>query len=289
MSAGLIARNTSNQLLFDTRNISYGLVKSGNLTYVENWRQLRLRGINVDPNIGSSWVEAGIPGEDQFGFILDNPVSPIVFIVGKGVATGVKVINATSKQYLFACSSPDTKYYCFDLMKEDSLSGPGLITRNTSNQVTFNSRQPALNVVAAIQAPTYGVLDRFGRPVTTYINGRIERIRYAVPQCAQVHCVVDIPLDSGYEYAAFLPWNRACGIIDTDIYGPGTSSSIYGVSEGAYGRVGGISFIFGTEGYTTQDHWTRTRQTEISYYELPADRFPVALVIKTENLPFPFG
>lgn len=288
MSAGLIARSSSDELLFDTRNISYGLVKSGNLTYVENWRRLRLRGINVDPNIGSSWVERGVPGDNQWGFTISNSVSPIVFLVGKGVVTGVKVVDANTKTFLFACADQNTRYYCFDLMREDGLTGPGLITRDVNNKVTFNSRQVPLNVVAAITAPVYGPLDSFGRPIVTYVNGRNELIQHGgISSEGITHCVVDIPLDAGTEYAAFLPWNRSCGVI-SDVTGT-NRWDIYGVSEGAYGRTGGMSFMFGPPGRTTEDEWTQTRQTYVSYHLLPVDRYPTALVIKTTNLPFPLN
>lgn len=287
MSAGLIARNLNNDLLFDTRSISYGLVKSGNLTYVENWRRLRLRGINVDPNIGSSWVERGIPGDNQWGFTISNTISPIVFLVGKGVVTGVKVVDSTTKTFLFACADQNTKYYCFDLMRDDSIIGPGLKTRDVNNKITFNSRQVPLNVVAAIQAPVYGPLDSYGRPILTYVNGRNEIIQTRDSGAEGIiHCVVDIPLDAGTEYAAFLPWNRGCGIIDTLTY---SAPEIYGVSEGAYGRTGGMSFMFGPPGRTTQDAWSQTRQSYVSYNAFPAERYPTALVIRTTNLPFPFG
>lgn len=286
MSAGLIARNINNELLFDTRSISYGLVKSGTLTYVENWKRLRLRGINVDPNIGSSWVDRPV-GDDQWGFTVSNTISPIVFLVGKGVVTGVKVVDSNTKTFLFACANQDTKYYCFDLMRDDSIIGPGLKTRDINGNVTFNSRQVPLNVISAIQAPTYGPLDSYGRPILTYIGGRNELIAHNGPTTPGItHCVVDIPLDAGSEYAAFLPWNRSCGII-SDVSGH-SGWDIYGVSEGAYGRTGGISFMFGPPGRTTQDQWTQTRQSYISYHLLPVI-YPTALVIRTNNLPFPFN
>lgn len=287
MAANLVVRIESGELLFDTGNISYGLVKSGYLSYVENWRQLRLRGVNVDPNIGSSWVDQGVPGADQYGFTLEGPKSPIVFIVGKGVATGVKR-SGNAATYLFAAADSNTKFYCFDLMQDDDADGPRLKTWTPENFLTFNSGQAPLNIVAAITSPTPGVPNRFGRPATTYEGGRNERIRYQTQSSsASVHSVVDIPLGGGVEYAVFLPWNRSCGVVDTHAYGT-LGGDIYGVSEGAYGRVGGISFFFATPGRTTQDQWFG-QDVDISYHLLPTDRYPTALVIKTFGLPFPFN
>lgn len=287
MSARLIARTETGEILYDTTKISYGLVKSGYLSYVENWRQLRLRGINVNPNIGSSWVDQGVPGINQYGFALDNPKSPIVFLVGKGIATGVNKVGE-NHTYLFAGSSESTKYYCFDLMEDNDLGGPVLKTRDLSGSVTFDSRQLALNVVSAITAPGAGIPNRFGRPVTTYAGGYNQRISFQdFTGCASVHSIVDIPLEGGTEYAAFLPWNRSCGIIDPYAYNT-SGGDIYGVAEGAYGRAGGISFFFGSPGRTTMDQWLG-RDGEINFYLMPTDRYPTALVIKTAGLPFPFN
>lgn len=286
--SGLVVRLNDSSLLYDTKNISYGLVKSGYLAYVENWRRLELRGINVDPNIGSSWIDSPRSGDDQYGFTIDNAEAPIVFLVGKGVGTGVKV-SGTSKTYLFSGATASTKYYCFDLMKDDALGGPSLKTRDINQKITFNSGQLPLNVVAAIQAPLPGPVDRFGNPVTAYVNGRNERLRYqSASVSAILHCVVDIQMPSSEEYAAFLPWSRSCGVVDYD-YIPGAGAVIYGVAEGAFGRVGGISFFFSPPGRTTEQYWTQTQQANISYYLLPTDRYPTALVIKTAGLPFPFN
>lgn len=289
--SGLVVRLNDSSLLYDTRKISYGLVKSGYLAYVENWRQLRLRGINVNPDLGSSWVEQGVPGINQYGFTLENSKSPIVFLVGKGIVTGVKK-TGNSETYLFASSSESTKYYCFDLMGDDEVVGPGLKTRDPSGEITFNSRQPVLNVIGAITAPKPGPTppntNASGRPGTAYIGGYNQRISYQTQSgCANVHSVVDMPLDGGVEYAAFLPWSRSCGCVDVYAYGS-SGGDVYGVVEGAYGRVGGISFYFGGIGRTTQDHWVGP-ETEINYYLLPTDRYPAALVIKTTGLPFPFN
>ena len=284
MSARLIARTESGEILYDTTKISYGLVKSGYLSYFENWRQLRLRGINVDPNIGSSWSDQGVPGEDQYGFTLENPRSPIAFLVGRGVVTGVKE-NGSSKSYLFAGATANTKYYCFDLMQDDNADGPSLKSWNDDSVLTFNSGQPALNVIAAIEAPTYGALDSRGRPLTAYINGYNERIRFQdASGCAQVHSLVNIPLSAGIEYAAFLPWSRSCGLIDWT-----NALDIYGVTEGAFGRIGGISFMFATPGRTTMQPFQGSSGANTSFYLLPVDRYPTALVIETAGLPFPFN
>ena len=290
-NAKLVVKKPDGSLLYDTENISYGLVKSGYLTFNSNWRRWRLRAINVDPNLASSWVESGVPGDNQFGFTIDNPQSPIVFLVGRGTATGVTVSGST-KTYLYAGASTATKYYCFDLMRNDGLPSPWLKTRSReSGQITFNSNQNPMNVVASIRAPDPGPLDRFGRPASTYTGGRNERIAFqSQASSAIAHSLVDINLDAGTEYAAFLPWNRSCGVIDGDPFPDGGAPTVYGMTEGAFGRIGGISFFFAPPGRTTEDYWpTSNTAGSYSYMNLPTSRFPSALVIKTAGLPFPFN
>lgn len=286
----LVVKSADGSLLYNTGNISYGLVKSGYLSYNSNWRRWVLRGINVDPNLASSWQESGVPGDNQFGFTVDNPQSPIVFLVGRGNSTGV-VVSGSSKTYLYAGASASTKFYCFDLMRDDNLPSPWLKTRSEgSASITFNSNQNPLNVVASVRAPDPGAIDRFGRPVTTYAGGRNERLSYqTVSGSAIVHSLVDINMETGSEYAVFLPWNRSCGIIDPEAF-QGGGPETYGMTEGAFGRVGGISFLFAPPGRTTTQQWSSTSTTSaFSYHSLPIDRFPTALVIKTASLPFPFN
>lgn len=290
-NAKLVARKTDGSLLYDTGNISYGLVKSGYLSFNSNWRRWILKGINVDPNLASSWKESGLPGDDQFSFTIENPQSPIVFLVGRGTATGV-VVSGSAKSYLYSGASAATRYYCFDLMRNDSLPSPWLKTKSQdSGQITFNSNQNPMNVVASIRAPDPGPLDRFGRPATTYIGGRNERIAFqSQTSSAIAHSLVDINLDAGAEYAAFLPWNRSCGIIDASPQADGGAPLVYGVTEGAFGRMGGISFFFAPPGRTTEDYWPTTNTgVGYSYLNLPTTRYPSALVIKTAGLPFPFN
>lgn len=285
-SGKLVVKQSDGSLLYDTRNITYGLVKSGNLVFIERWKRLRLRGVNVDPNIGSSWVPNGNAGDAQYGFTIEGSISPIVFLVGKGAATGVRV-SGNSKTFMFVGGDESTRYYCFDLMRDDSLTGPKLKTWNEQDgAISFNSRQIPLNVVAAIEAPPAGPADRFGRPLIAYVGGWVERIGFQVlGYDATVHCVIDLPLEPGANYAACLPWNRSCGVID----GPAETPTIYGLTEGAYGHLGGISFFWAPEGATTQQPaQPNTHSYPYSFINVPS-LTPKALVIKTDGLPFPFN
>ena len=68
-------------------------------------------------------------------------------------------------------------------------------------------------------------------------------------------------------------------------------SAAYAVLEGAYGRTGGISFMFGASAGSTISRAMAGGGVPagISYGSLPTDRYPTALIIQTAALPIPFG
>ncbi|KAI2693300.1 hypothetical protein GBC55_006760 [Pseudomonas sp. TNT3] len=284
----------SGQLLFDTDLICYGLIKSGSMAYQQSWTRRYLRSAQLDPNNGANWtasvVTSGTAGADSlYGFTVYNSLSPIVFITGPGCMVGSARAGA-ALTFFYSNADSSTRFYCFDLMQDNIPGGPYLKTRTPDGVITFNSLQPPVNVIGAVQAPGPGGLDRFGRYITTY-GGGYNRHRQAAAggEVTKVDSVVDIGLAPGIEYAAYLPWSRTCGI--SDLYGGNAfPHTMYSGSEGAYGRVGGISFMFGATGGTTQSYpQTSGYALYYSFFNLPTDRFPVALIITTGGLPFPYN
>lgn len=281
------------QLLFDTSLICYGLVKSGYMTYQQTWTRRSLRSAQLDPNDGASWTPSAVTaatnlGDSLYGFTLDNALSPIVFIVGTGCLAGSSR-SGSSLTFFYANADANTRFYCFDLMQDNIPGSPYMKTWTNSGVITFNSLQPPLNVVANIQAPTPGATDVYGRYQTTYVGGyNVHRQTSGGPNqdVTKVDSRVDIALAPGVEYAAYLPWSRSCGI--ADMY-PGNvfPFTMYSGSEGAYGRVGGISFMFGAAAGTTQSYPSNVGW-QSSFYNLPTDRYPIALVVQTAGLPFPY-
>lgn len=280
-------------MLFDTNLITYGLVKSGYMVYINSWTRKTLRSAQLDPNNGANWTQtvatAGTSFADSvYGFTIQNPQSPIVFITGSGCLAGTG-ITGNSMTFYYTSADANTRFYCFDLMSDTITGSPYLKTYNTSGRITFNSLQPPINVVAAIQAPPPGQLDVYGRYLTTYVNGA-NRVRQ-VPSGAEVNKIdsyVNVAL-SNEEYAAYLPFSRTCSTYDFLSGGTGLAA-YYSLSEGVYGYNGGITFMFGAAGGTTKSNpsvagWT----TPISFENIPTDRYPIALVIRTSSYPFPYN
>lgn len=282
------------ELLFDTALICYGLIKSGYMAYQQSWTRRLLRSAQLDPNDGSNWTPSAVSsstnfGDSLYGFTVNSTLSPIVFIVGTGCLVG-SARSGSALTFFYTNSDTNTKFYCFDLMQDNIPGSPYLKTWTEGGVLTFNSLQPPLNVVAAVQAPSPGAIDVYGRFATTYVGGyNVHRQVSGGPNqnVTKVDSRVDIPLSQGIEYAAYLPWSRSCGI--ADMY-PGNvfPFTMYSGSEGAYGRVGGISFMFGATAGTTQSY-PNTAGWASSFFNLPTDRYPVALVIQTAALPFPYG
>lgn len=289
----LKVKKLNGEILFDTALISYGLVKSGNMVFQTYWTRKHLRSAQLDPNDGANWttsVSTSDPQADPLhGFTVSNAVSPIVFIVGSGCLQGTARTGNTLTFY-YANASTNTKFYCFDLMQDNIPGRPYLKTYTEAGVITFNSLQPPLNVIAAIQAPGPGSLDQYGRYSTVYAGGTNSvRSVAGASSRARVDSKIDIAIGAGVEYAAYLPWSRSCTVWDL-LSDPTYTLWLYAGAEGAYGRTGGISFLMGAAAATTESNPSNQGVTlGATYTSLPTDRYPVALVIRTENLPFPYN
>lgn len=290
MSNLLVYKDTG-ELLFNTDLICYGLVKSGYMTYIHSWTRKVLRSAQLDPNDGANWTTTTAIGYNSYadsiyGFTVYNAISPIVFLTGSGTLMGSAVSGSTITFY-YANADTNTRFYCFDLMADTIGGSTALKTWDNTGRLTFNSLQPPLNIIAAIQAPTPGAVDQFGRPKTTYVGGA-NRIRQASTSgCCQTDSYVDIAL-GGEVYAAYLPWSRSCGTYD--FLAGSVTQEQYSMSEGVYGYNGGITFMFGAAAGTTSARPTVAGwSAPISFFNLPTDRYPVALVIRTSDLIFPYN
>lgn len=285
----LEAWKDTGELLFNTDLICYGLVKSGYLVADEVWPRKYLRSNNLDPNQGGNWTDSFRAGDQMHSVTVQNAQSPIVFIVGKGCLQGT-VRTGNTVKFLYSAASTNTRAYVFDLMLDIFAGSTFLKTYTNTGVLTFNSLQPPLNVIAAIQAPAPSGLDQYGRRVSAYAGGTWTFIRGQTAAVdSQAHHTIDVSLVAGVEYAAFLPWSRAAtGFLGQAL--TGVVGTAYGMSEGCYGRTGGISFIFGPAGATTVTYLTGNAYSlPGSFQNLPVDRYPTALVISTANLIFPYN
>jgi hypothetical protein len=295
--AQLRAYKPDGTLLFDTNYISYGLVKSGYLQYSQSWTRREIRSENLDPNNGANYSPSLILSDPSYtdglwSFTLYNQISPIVFITGTGTLNGTSV-SGNSITFYYSNAGTATKYYCFDLMANNVAGSPYLKTYNTDGRITFNSLQPPINIIGAIQAPGPGALDRFGRYTTTYsggYNAKQAELGPASPyRRPRAYSIVDIQL-SQIEYAVNLPFSRSCTINDLFTFNGIDSSTQYSMQEGAYGRFGGISFMFGPSAGTSHSRlFTAGQALPCSFINIPTDRYPIALLINTASYPFPYN
>lgn len=296
--AQLRAYRDNGVILFDTNLISYGLIKSGYLQYSQSWTRRELSSVNLDPNNGANYTPVQILNNSTYtdglwAFTVYDSVSPIIFITGPGTLNGTNV-SGNAKTFLYSNATNSTKFYCFDLMSNNIAGSPYLKTYDTTGRITFNSLQPPINIIGAVQAPAPGALDMFGRYTTTYVNGyntKQSELGPASPyRRPRAYSTVDIALSPGLEYAVNLPFSRSCTINDLFSFNGIDSSTQYGMQEGAYGRVGGISFMFGPSAGTSQSPLNTSGQAlPCSFINIPTDRYPIALLINTASYPFPFN
>lgn len=291
--AQLRAYKDNGQLLFDTNYICYGLVKSGYMTYLQSWTRRTLLSAQLDPNNGANFSPVAVSGtfnagDNLWGFTVYNTISPITFITGSGCLVGTQV-SGNSISFFYANASESTKFYCFDLMANNIGGSPYLKTYDQNGRITFNSLQPPLNIIGAYQAPGPPAVDRFGRYPVVYNGGYVNRRRAAYNYPA-VESIIDIQL-GGIEYGVFLPWSRSAQCFDTAPNSPASGPiTVYGSSEGAYGRYGGISFIMGATAGSSQVTPGGNQYTvPASWANLPLDRIPTALLINTGSYPFPYN
>jgi len=263
-----------NTLLFDTSKITYGLLRSGYLVSGDPWYRKKLRSAQLDPSNGANWTDDTNLPDPQWYFSIDNSVSPILFIVGDGCLNGTSV-SGNTRTYIFGNASANTKVYAFDVMR-DIGTPPRLRTWLDTGVLTFNSYMPPLNIAFAVQPPGLGAAS--GTAVkTTYAGGYNQTVRSDAPPIQYSH--YQMPLGNE-EFAAYLTFSRTGACV------PEAGTSGFSVFEGAGGYVGGVKFMFGPSGGTTS---TLIGGQFIGYYSVPVDRMPTALVIRTANLPFPFG
>lgn len=277
-------REQDQALLFDTDYISYGLKKSGYLTLIGNWPQKYLRSIQLDPNNGGNWDEDSTPKEPIYGISLIKWSSPIAFLVGDGSPCGETLVNGV-KTLLFVGASASTKAYVFDLMTDDGpITGLKCYKENPW-ELTFNSGQPPLNIIASVQAPGLGrlVSSNFDYRYEAYAGGYNSLIgTNGGTTYFQMKSYADVPIMAG-ELAAAITFTRSAACNGSNA---GAGGFEYGCQEGCGGYSGGVRFMFTVAAATTRSN---VGSFPYNYWRQIPSIFPVALVIRTAGLPFPFN
>lgn len=294
---GLVVQREDGSVMFDTSKISYGLVKSGYLTDVGAVNRLvcTTRACRADPSWGGNWTETGSYNDHVFSFTVKGSKAPIVFLSGSGVFIGTED-SGDVKTFKYMDATTNTKFFCFDLM-DDIGSGPALRSYTDQRVLTFNSRQPPLNVIQVVQATGRGaaVNSRVaGWYHTVYAGGYSERFNIynlsGYNFYGSARSSLDIALPGLGECAAFIPWSRGItAAFRTDANGSGSFSAIgAGLTEGCFGTATGVRFTC-TVGRTSTGEYQPTEvPADVCFRDIPVDRLPTALVIQTVNLPFPF-
>lgn len=277
MSAGLRVFKEDGSPLFDTEKITYGLLKSGYLSLQASWPRLKLRSAQLNPTDPASWAETS-PVDQIHGFVVTGAVAPIVFISGPGNTAGSSKSGDTTT-FLFVGASTATKFYYFDTMR-NTLTGAGLKCFDESGALTFNSLQHPLNIIAAVQPPPPGGAIAPGSPWRNLPHSGGSNINAGYNPGPSATVTVAVP--GGGDLAASINFTRGC-----TLWGVGAYPYTAAASEGAYGTSGGVIFRFRLATRTTEAPGGATSNT--LWANIPTDRYPTALVIRTENLPFPFN
>lgn len=285
MTTGFMSFKQDGNVLYDTSKISYGLLKSGYLSLQTSWPRLRFRSIQLDPNDPASWEE-GNDLEPVLGFSVSGAVAPIVFIAGSGSPCGSSTSGGVTTFY-FISANTSTKYYYFDTMRD---AGPitGMKCYREDGVLTFNSSQRPLNIVGTVSPPPPADI---WIPGTSYrpmpYKGGLKSNGSVYPGGPNTLIVrVTVPFGVAEEYAAYVNFTRSIG------NGPQDSMTAYlaAMQEGAYGLVGSIGFMFCTAARTTLLPQQRApTQSYNGFFDIPTDRYPSALVIRTSEYPFPFN
>lgn len=284
MTTGFISFKQDGSVLYDTSKISYGLLKSGYLALVASWPRLSLRSIQLDPNDPASWAE-GV-GEPVYGFSVTGAVAPIVFIAGSGSQCGSSKVGDVTTFY-FISATASTKFYCFDTMRDMGLI-TGFKCWREDGVLTFNSYQRPLNIVGSATAPQPGpiIIDGTNYRGTPYVGGVGSLGPISPGGPPNVISRVFVAISGSDEYAASVNFTRTAGRGPTDGY----YQYLVALQEGAYGVAGGVEFMFCFAARTTELPASKAPNLSRNvYFDVPTDRYPVALAIKTSQYPFPFN
>lgn len=290
----LIVKKADGSLLFDTRYITYGLVKSGYMSLLYFWTRRAFKGGNVDPAIGANWTESQqVAGptnstDDLHGFTVPNARSPIVFITGGGSLISSSRNPDGSMTFNYSGASTASKFYCYDLMADNIPGGPFLKTRKEDGTLTFNSLQPPLNIYTSVQAPPKG--GNFSATTEPYAGGRAVIVFSPLQRQMTIRYFGTVQIQGGPgELAAHLPWSRGC----TCVSNGNTNSGLHwrtSQTEGVAGGVNQITFALNeTAGAPFSDANPGTAYGLNMFYDLAPNPRPVALVMRTAGVPFPYN
>ncbi|MEC4024528.1 hypothetical protein VSO52_17255 [Pseudomonas fulva] len=298
MASGMQAFKDNGELLWDTNLICYGLLKSGPLNVVDVWPRYLYKSLDLNPNEESSWRE-DIPKQPITGITVYDSISPVVFLVGDGSRCG-EMVSGNARTLLFYGTTPETKAYVFDLMRDVGDSS-GLNCYSDTGVLTFTSGMPPLNIAALVGAPPLDDIipgtENMPQPNqqwNAFKNGTTEEVFSGLgTYTPYLKGIGTVPVFNE-EIAAHLTFSRSGGVVwrsgspvggstEGVSNGPG---SVMGMQEGCGGTSDGkVRFFFIPAPTTTRRGLTNNANI---WFDIPRDRNPSALVIKTSQYPYPF-
>lgn len=274
MSVGLKVRNISNQIVVDSAYITMGLVKSGNMVYIET----RQRYYQQYKNSPTMYPFGRF--DEVYGLTV-RASAPIVFIHGRGVCIG-SVENSGVITYYYAGASTNTQYWVFDKMSNRG-AGAKLRVRATDGTVTFDSSQPPLNILTSVTPPLPEKYSpKYGGNGSGYVGG--STYTEGPSNGKRVYGQLTVASIVG-KLAVHCPWSRAATHTDPQVISGSTSAY-----EGCYGGYSSVTFCFCTESGAYYNPWVDLSLDAPApkFYGIPIDRVPSSTVIEVSNLPFPY-
>lgn len=296
MATGFTAQRDDGTPLFDASLICYGLRESGYLVEKTRWTRYYLKSAQLDPSDASNYAETGAV-DPLMGFTVTGAIAPIVFINGQGISAGSSFANGETTFY-FAGATSTTKFFYFDTMRNEGLStGFKTFKDDAANTLTFNSAMVPLNIIAThLCPPPSSELPGWPGVRTYAISGGTNRNRRYHRAFGSTTAVAACFMESSFfamasgNLAACATFSRnfATGMQDGTPgigYSPRRGASGAGM-DGVYGGAGGI--YWSTIDATHSPDIINNTYGVTGYWGVPTDRYPLALVINIDNLPFPY-
>lgn len=301
MAAGFQAYKEDGTPLFDTNYLTYGLLASGFLTFQYMGTRWTLASAHLDPTDPGNYRESG-PEVPIFGISVANAIAPICFIEGQGAEMPASTVGNITTFY-FQSSGPNTRAYIFDVMRDFQIQAGIKTFRDTpTNELTFNSRLIPMDVDHVVGFPPvpqpWGSNPRL--TIGPFEGGSFAWTRpsgYGDPIAASLFgCKRFWGLNAAYRYAAHITFSRSYGLGKQDRMGtPIEAGADRGYSfvssssamDGAYGVQGGFYFFsvnIANEAMVPTNNFGVT-----SYWDVPRNRIPDVLVVRSDILPFPYS
>ncbi|MDH1234497.1 hypothetical protein [Stutzerimonas stutzeri] len=256
--------------LVDSDYVTFGLIKSGYMTYLTSVEQKRREFIN-----NNTYYPTGI-FDSIYGFTV-TAEAPIVFVAGRAVLQQI-VRTGNSFTYWYAHASASVRYYVFDLMRDRDPGPAKLRLWDDAGVCTLDTGMPFMDINGSAVAPPPSTFSGVGR-------GYVGATTTVLGEYGWGRSVMDtISFPATGDCAVSNQWSRAMFHATQD----GTQR--ISAKEGAYGAGGRLVFAMATEaGCLIDPFFNPPHIVEYGFFDIPTARLPSASYIDASTLPLPFG